>query len=377
MSDNKVEAGQGKVFFKRESERKINMRLAIKKRSKKAGLAPGTLVHIGRAYAEKPKITVFRYDEASVTEKEVSSVMEIRDEKSLPGILWVNVDGLQDVQLLAEIGSLFGLHPLVMEDILNTDQRSKMEDFTDYIYIVLKNFHNHFDENIQQEQVSVIFGNKFVLSFTERKSEILDPIRERLRSGRGRFRKAGADLLAHHVIDNIVDQYFVVLEDIEEKIENLEDELIRETTPFGLQSVHNLKRKLIFMRKSMWPLREAISSLQRSDSPLIEASNEIYFKDIYDHMIAVIDTVDTFRDMLSGMLDVYLSSTSMKQSEVMKVLTIIATIFMPLTFLAGIYGMNFINMPELKWQWGYFTVWGIMLVIVVVMVLFFRKKKWL
>jgi len=353
------------------------MHWAAKMRSKKAGLAPGTLVHVGRAYAEKPKITIFRYTEAFVTEKEVGSAAEIRDEKAQPGIIWVNVDGLQDVQLLAEIGSLFGLHPLVMEDILNTDQRSKMEDFTDYIYVVLKNFYNHVDEEIHQEQVSVVFGKKFVLSFTERKSEIFEPVRQRVRSGRGRFHKAGPDLLAHHLIDNIVDQYFVVLEDIEEKIEDLEEALIRQTAASGLQSVHDLKRKLIFLRKSLWPLRETISSLQRSDSPLIDESNIIYFKDIFDHIIAVIDTVDTFRDILAGMLDVYLSSTSMRQSEVMKVLTIIATIFMPLTFLAGVYGMNFINMPELKWHWGYFALWGVMLLIVLLMVLFFRKKKWL
>lgn len=353
------------------------MRLAARKRSKKAGLAPGTLVHIGKAYAEKPKITIFRYDESSITEKVVSSASELSGEKDQPGILWVNVDGLQDVQLLAEIGVLFGLHPLVMEDILNTDQRSKTEDFNDYIYVVLKNFYNHIDENINSEQVSVIFSKRFVLSFTERKSEIFEPIRERLRSGRGRLHRAGADLLAHHIIDNIVDQYFAALEDMEEKIENLEDELIRQTTPFGLKSVHNLKRKLIFMRKSLWPLREAVSILQRSDSPLLEESNIVYFKDVFDHIIALIDTVDTFRDMLSGMLDIYLSSISMRQNEVMKVLTIIATIFMPLTFLAGIYGMNFINMPELAWRWGYFALWGLMLVVVVVMVVFFRKKRWL
>lgn len=353
------------------------MRSAVKKRSKKAGMDPGSLVHIGKAYVEKSKIRLFRYDEASVTEEDVSSVSELSREKDQPGICWINVDGLQDVRLLEEIGALFGLHPLIMEDILNTDQRSKMEDFTDYIYVVLKNFYNHGDENVHAEQVSIVLGKNFVLSFMEKKSEVFEPIRERLRANKGKIRKAGADYLTHHIIDNIVDQYFIMLEDIEERIETLEDDLIRQTTPAKLQAIHNLKRKLIFMRKSLWPLRETISSLQRSDSPLIEEPNAIYFKDIFDHIIAVIDTVDTFRDMLSGMLDIYLSSASMKLNEVMKVLTIIATLFMPLTFLAGVYGMNFKYMPELAWPWGYFGLWGIMLTIAVLMIMFFRRKKWL
>lgn len=353
------------------------MRSRVKKRSKKAGLDPGALIHIGKAYVEKSKITLFRYDEASVVEKVVNSVAELSREKDQQGILWINVDGLQDVQLLGEIGALFGLHPLIVEDILNTDQRSKMEDFSDYIYVVLKNFYNHVDEDVHAEQVSVILGRNYVLSFMEKKSEVFDTIRDKLRANKGKMRKAGADYLAHHIIDNIVDQYFMMLEDIEEKIESLEDDLIKQTTPAKLQAIHNLKRKLIFMRKSLWPLRETISSLQRSDSPLIDEPNAIYFKDIFDHIIAIIDTVDTFRDMLSGMLDIYLSSASMRLNEVMKVLTVIATIFMPLTFLAGVYGMNFKHMPELEWTWGYFGLWGIMLTIAILMLMFFRRKKWL
>jgi len=353
------------------------MRSHVKKRSKKAGLEPGSLIHIGKAYVEKSKITLMRYDEASLVEKEINSVAELSKEKDQPGILWINVDGLQDVQLLGEVGVLFGLHPLILEDILNTDQRPKMEDFADYLYVVLKNFYNHVDEDVHAEQVSIILGKNFVLSFMEKKSDIFEPIREKLRADKGKIRKAGADYLAHQIMDNIVDQYFILLEDIEEKIENLEDDLVKQTTSANLQSIHNLKRKLIFMRKSLWPLRETISSLQRSDSPLIVESNVIFFKDIADHIIAIIDTVDTFSDMLSGMLDIYLSSASMKLNEVMKVLTVIATIFMPLTFLAGVYGMNFEHMPELKWTWGYFALWGVMLTIAILMLMFFRRKKWL
>lgn len=349
----------------------------MKKRSKKAGLGPGSLIHIGNTYAEQSKITIIRYDENIFDEKEVSSAADLRGEKDKPGKVWINIDGLQDVKLLEETGMIFGLHPLILEDILNTDQRPKIEDLTDYLYIVLRNFHNHENDTLYSEQVSIVLGKNFILSFQEKESALFKPVRERLRGDKGKIRKEGSDYLVHALIDNVVDNYFILLEDMEERIEKLEDDLIRQTTPAKLQSIHSLKRELIFLRKSLWPLRETISSLQRSDSPLIDEPNAIYFKDIFDHIIAIIDTVDTFRDMLSGMLDIYLSSASMKLNEVMKVLTIIATIFMPLTFLAGVYGMNFKHMPELEWYWGYFAVLAVMLMIVVFMLNFFRRKKWL
>jgi magnesium transporter len=348
-----------------------------KKRSKKAGLVPGSLVHIGKRYAEKSKITLIRFDEFSIIEKEIAGAADLSTEKNQPGLTWINIDGLHDVQLLEEIGNIFGVHPLIMEDILNTDQRPKTEDFAEYIYIVLKTFHNHSDENLNAFQVSIILGHNFVLSFQEKESSLFDPIRERLRGNKGRIRRSGADYLAHAVIDNIVDNYFILLENLEEKIEKLEDDLVKQTTPTRLETIHRLKREMIVLRKALWPLREAISSLQRSDSPLINESSVVYFKDVFDHIIAIIDTVDTYRDMLAGMLDIYLSSTSVKLNEVMKVLTIIATIFMPLTFLAGVYGMNFRYMPELAWHWGYFAIWAVMLIIAILMLIFFRRKKWL
>ncbi|MEN6359727.1 MAG: magnesium/cobalt transporter CorA [Smithella sp.] len=353
------------------------MNAVLKKRSKKAGLSPGALVHIGNAYTDESKIMLTRYDKAILVEKEIHSPDELREQKEQPGILWINIDGLQDVQLLGEIGNLFGLHPLILEDILNTDQRPKAEDFTDYMFIVLKNIHHSAGRNLYAEQTSIILGKNFVLSFQEKESALFDPIRERLRADKGRIRQAGADYLAHHILDAVVDQYFVVLEDIDDKIELLEDDLVRKTTPDSLQAIHHLKRELILLRKSLWPLREAIGLLQRADSPLIVDSDLIYFKDISDHIIAVIDTVDTFRDMLAGMLDIYLSSVSMRMNQVMKVLTIITTIFMPLTFLAGIYGMNFAYMPELAWRWGYFAVLGIMLTIGLGMLILFRRMKWI
>ncbi|NLX52685.1 MAG: magnesium/cobalt transporter CorA [Deltaproteobacteria bacterium] len=350
---------------------------SVKKRSKKAGLSPGSLVHIGRAYTDSARVTVMRYDAASVAEKEIRTPDELRAERQQSGICWINVDGLQDVRLFEEIGALFGLHPLILEDILNTDQRPKAEDFGDYLFIVLKNISNSTNRDFQVEQVSIILGKDFVLSFREKESPLFDPIRERLRTAKGRVRKAGADYLAHHLLDAVVDQYFVVLDDIEQKIERLEDDLVLRTTPAKLQEIHRLKKELIVLRKSLWPLREAIALLERSDSPLITDSDLIYFKDISDHIIAVIDTVDTFRDILAGMLDIYLSSAGIKLNQVMKVLTIIATIFMPLTFLAGIYGMNFKYMPGLDWPWSFFVVWGAMLTIALGMLMLFRRKKWI
>jgi len=349
----------------------------LKKRSKKAGLSPGTLMHIGNTYADQSKITVIRYEENFFEKKEVSSAADLSGEKDKPGKLWIDIIGLQDVALLGNIGNLFGLHPLILEDILNTDQRPKIEDLTDYLYIVLRNFHNHENDTLPSEQVSIVLGKNFILSFQEKESALFEPVRERLAGDKGKIRKAGCDYLVHALIDNVVDNYFILLEDMEERIEKLEDDLIRQTAPAKLQSIHILKRELIFLRKSLWPLRETISSLQRSDSPLIDEPNALYFKDIFDHIIAIIDTVDTFRDMLSGMLDIYLSSASMKLNEVMKVLTIIATIFMPLTFLAGVYGMNFKYMPELELPWGYFAVLAVMLTIALLMLKFFRKKKWI
>jgi magnesium transporter len=353
------------------------MRSKLQKRSKKTGLAPGSLIHVGNRYAEKSKITLIRYDETFFAEKEISQIADSRSEKDKQGITWLNIDGLQDIKLFEEVGELFSLHPLVLEDILNTDQRPKMEDYGDYIYLVLRNFHGQENGDLLSDQVSIILGKGFILSFQERESGLFESIKDKISKNKGRIRKEGADYLAHAIIDNIVDNYFIVLENLEEKIEYLEDDLVKKTTPSTLEAIHILKRELILLRKSLWPLREAVSALERSDSTLINKSTGIYFKDIYDHIIAIIDTVETFRDMLSGMLDIYLSTISNRLNEVMKVLTIIATIFMPLTFLAGVYGMNFKYMPELEYRWGYFCVLGIMLVVALLMLRYFKKKKWL
>jgi magnesium transporter len=350
-----------------------------KKRSEKAGLPPGSLVHIGEQKTEETKITILDYDEERLQEKEIETVDECLAFKDTPTVTWINVEGIHEVEILEKLGDGFGLHPLTVEDILNTDQRPKMEDFGDYIYVVLRVIsHDEISGEIVTEQTSLILATNLVISFHEgAEGDVFDPVRERIRTGKARMRNMGADYLAYTLVDAIVDNYFAVLEKLGEDIEFLEDELVTNPMPETLQAMHDLKREMIFLRKSFWPLREVVNALERGESPLIKESTQIYLRDVYDHTIQVIDAVETLRDTLSGMLDIYLSSISNRMNEVMKVLTIIATIFIPLSFMAGIYGMNFQFMPELGWPWAYPMLWLIMIAIAVVMLIYFRRRKWL
>ena len=350
----------------------------IKKRSRKAGLSPGTLIHIGEKKAETLKITVMDYDEAHFQEKEINTVEECFAFKNTPGVTWINIDGLHQIEILEKLGECYGFHPLVLEDILNTDQRPKMEDYGDYLYIVLRVLnYNGKSSQIETEQVSLILGPNFVFSFQESQGDAFHPVRERIRSGKGRIRTMGADYLAYALLDLIVDNYFMIMEKLGETIEFLEEKLVTQPVPETLQTIHQLKRELIFLRKAVWPLREVIGGLERGELALIKETSRVYLRDVYDHTIQVIDTIETFRDMISGMLDIYLSSVSNRLNSVMKVLTIIATIFMPLTFLAGIYGMNFKHFPELEWRWSYPVFWLVSVLISVSMLLYFKKKNWL
>ena len=356
----------------------------IKKRSHTAGLPPGALIHIGEKKTAKVKITVIDYDEKQFQEKELKKAEECFPFKDKPTATWINIDGVHQIDIIEKIGRQFGLHPLVLEDIVNTGQRPKMEDFEDYIFVVLKMlYYSEKDDEIKAEQVSLILGTNFVLSFQESEGDVFNPVRERIRNSKGRIRRVGADYLAYALLDAVVDNYFIILEKIGEKVEVMEEELVANPTPETLQAIHNLKREMIFLRKSVWPLREVISGLQRGESSLVQEATGVYLRDLYDHTIQVIDTIETFRDMISGMLDIYMSSVSNKMNEVMKVLTIFAAIFIPLTFVAGIYGMNFnpevspFNMPELNWFWGYPLVLLVMFAIGILMLIYFRRKRWL
>jgi magnesium transporter len=349
----------------------------IKRSSKKAGASPGTLVFVGEKKVEQVKFTIIDYDSDNLQETEVAGVddcLAYRDKKS---VTWINVSGLHDVEIIEKMGEKFNLHPLLMEDIVNTEQRPKLEDYDDYLYVILKMLYSEGENHvIQHEQISLIITPSVVISLQEKEGDVFDPVRQRIRKGKGRIRKSGTDYLAYALIDTVVDHYFKVFEEIGEKIEQLQEEVLEQPSPEILQAIQNLKREMIFIRKSIWPLREIVSGLLRLESDLIKGDILPYLRDVYDHTIQVIDTAETFRDMLSGMLDIYLSSVSNKMNEVMKVLTIMATIFIPLTFIAGIYGMNFEFMPELKWHWSYPVLWVILIAIFVAMVFWFKRKKW-
>ncbi len=349
-----------------------------KRRSQKAGLPPGSLIYTGDQAEAQTRITIVDYDEQQAKTREITSWAECPVIKDKPGVTWIDVGGIAHVGNLERLGECFKLHPLVLEDILTVDQRPKVEDYDDYLYIVLKAISCPTNcEEMGAEQISLILGPNYVLSFHESNADLFGPVRDRIITAKGRIRKTGADYLAYSLMDLIVDQYFVTLERFGDQVEFLEDEVVSRAVPATLQKVHHIKNHMIILRRSLWPLREVVARLERRESPLIKDPTSVYFKDVYDHVIIAIDTVETYRDILSGLLDIYLSSVSNRLNEIMKFLTIFASIFMPLTFLVGVYGMNFEYMPELKWHYGYYTVWGVLMAIGLSMVLYFRKKKWL
>jgi len=348
------------------------------KLSKKAGMPPGTLHVNGESRSGPVRITVIDYDADHVEERKVGAIEECFPYRDTATVTWINIDGLANTEAIEKIGRHFSIHPIILEDLLNTDQRPKMEDLEGYLYLNLKMLMlPEGSREIKVEHVSLIIGKNYLISFQEDIGDVFDPVRERIRKEGGRVRKSGPDYLAYALIDNIVDNYFVVMEKIEEWVESLEEELVLNATRESLQKINRLKKDMIFLRKAVWPLREMILALERMESPLIRQDTRIYLRDVYDHAIQVIDTLETFRDMVSGMIDIYLSGLSYKMNEIMKVLTLIATIFIPLTFVAGVYGMNFRNMPELGWEFGYYAVWGIMIAIVAIMLIYFRKRKWI
>jgi magnesium transporter len=350
----------------------------IKKQLRKAGTSPGTLIHIGDQKVDETRITLIDYDAEFLQEKVLDDIEEAFPLKDLPTVTWINIDGLHQLDIIEKVGQHFNIHPLVLEDIVNTGQRPKTEEFEDLIFVVLKMLHyNENSEKITSEQFSLVLGPNFLVSFQEIQGDVFKTVRERIRKPKTRIRKAGCDYLAYALIDAIVDNYFLILEKLGENIEAIEEDLLENPSPETLQTLHEMKREMIYLRKQIWPIREIINSLAKSESSLIQEQLHVYFRDVYDHTIQIIDTIESYRDILAGMLDIYLSTLSNRMNEVMKVLTIIATIFIPITFVAGIYGMNFKFMPELEWRWGYATVWAIIVVVAGIMIGFFKKKQWL
>ncbi len=353
----------------------------LRKRYQKPGTPPGTLRPPEKPRTEKASIHVIDYGPDSLEEREVDSMEEVLRFRDTSSVTWINVNGIHEVELLQQLGAHYGLHPLALEDVLNTGQRPKFEDYGETAFIVMKDI--RWRDCVESEQVSLFLGRGWVISLQEAPGDPFDPVRERIRRGKGRIRRSGADYLVYALIDALVDAYFPVLEQVGEKLERLEERLMGAPDQKTLKEIHRLKRELLLLRRFSWPQREVINALQREELLLVEKETRVYLRDCYDHTIQILDMVETYRDLAAGMLEVYLSSVSNRLNEIMKVLTILASIFIPLTFVVGVYGMNFNtsvspwNMPELNWYWGYPAVLVGMLVLVGLMLYYFRRKKWL
>jgi magnesium transporter len=326
----------------------------------------------------EPVITIIDYDETGFNEAVVGSIEEIKPYLETPTVSWINIRGLPGPEAVEGIGKLFGLHPLIIEDMTNTGQRPRLEDMVDYLYLTVKTFRPaRGSERVKTEQTGIVVGRRFVLSIEEGAEDPFEPVREKLRKYRGRIRKMGTDYLAYRLLDAIVDGYFEVLEALGERIEALEERVISNPTPDLLHEIQRLRTEMAQLYRSVWPLREVVGALTRDDLPQITKATTAYFRDVYDHTVQIIETMETDRDLVSGMLDIYVSSVSNRMNEIMKVLTIIATIFIPMTFVAGVYGMNFKNMPEYGTTWAYPAFWALIVAMGVFMLLYFRRKKWL
>ncbi len=354
-----------------------------KKLSKSAGMKPGSLVHIGEQKVERVKINLIDYGETDFRRTEIAKIDDILSLKDTPEISWIDVTGLHDISVIGRIGDHFGIHPLIQEDILNTGLRPKFEMSEKSGFFSMKMIYFDNNEQLLSEQVSIVFGEKYVITFQERDGDVFDRVRDRIQKTVPRVRFMNSDYLAYSLIDAVVDNYYPVLEHIGEDIESLEDKIVSDFQPDLLETVHELKRELIYLRKAIWPLREAIGALDREESELLHDSTGPYLRDLYEHVIQIIDTIETFRDMVSSQLDIYLTGVSNRMNEVMKILTIIATIFIPLGFLAGVYGMNFdtsispFNMPELGLKYGYIFFWILAVLIGGGLFFVFKRKKWL
>jgi magnesium transporter len=345
---------------------------------KAPGSAPGTLQHTGARKVDEVRIRLIDYDADGIEERTLRSIEECFALAEQPPVSWINVDGLHDVAVVEAVGERFRIHRLVLEDVLSTRQRPKVEEYDDHFLVVVKMLSFDADaECIVAEQLSLIVGPTFVFSFQEREGDVFEPVRERLRQGKGRIRSRGTDYLAYALIDTIVDSYYRILEQIGDRIEELEEIVMGAPTVEVMHRIHHLRREVLILRRAVWPLRETLAQMYRGEVPHITDETRVFLRDVYDHCVQVIDTVETLREVLSGAMDLYMSGVSNRMNEVMKVLTIIATIFIPLSFFAGLYGMNFDHMPELHYRWGYPALLGWMAAIAGGMLYFFRKRDWI
>ena len=346
--------------------------------SEKVGMSPGSLIHIGDIHDQDQLITINDYSKNACKVINVESIDDILQFKDKDTVTWVNIEGLKNIEIVESIGQAFNIHPLVLEDILNTHQRPKFEDFEDYQYIVLKGlFLESADITVIYEQISILLLNNFVFTFKEKKDDLFLPIVKRIQNDKSRIRSLGSDYLTYAILDSIIDQNFALLESLDEVIDSIEEELLINPATKTLKRIQGIKRELIYVRRSISPLRELLSSILRNESHLIEEKTQIYFRDVYDHVLRISETIELQRDMVYGLMDMYQTSISNKMNEVMKVLTVFASIFIPLTFIAGVYGMNFEYMPELKWRLAYPILWVVFIIVGIGLLVYFRRKKWL
>jgi magnesium transporter len=351
------------------SRRKSNRRL-------KQGLPPGSLVFTGDRHTDAAFVTLVQYNEETGEEKTAIDAIVPPDEGTY--LLWHDIRGLQNVPLIEQLGKQYNIHPLALEDVLNTQQRPKLEDYEDALFVVAQAL--SFDEKtqeVQTEQVAIYAGEGFLVSFQEKPNDTFLTVRDRILNGNGRIRKRRSDYLLYALLDTVVDQYYAVLDKLEEVIEVQEREILDNPTDSNKTSLYKLKLEIMALRKTIYPLRDAVSALSRTDNPLVQDSTRIFIRDLYDHIVQIMDTVDNWRDLLNGLFDLYLSNLSMRMNNVMRVLTIISTIFIPLTFIVGVYGMNFDNMPELHWHYGYFIIMGFMFLLGLFLLYLFKRKRWL
>ena len=346
--------------------------------NKKVGQAPGAMIYTGKKNEQKLFIESFNYNKETYQETELQNVEAAFGYKISSPVSWLNINGLNHVEQIEKIGVHYDIHPLVLEDVVNTAQRPKIDGYEDYLFIVLKMLYYDDNEKLVSEQVSFILGKNYVITLQESEGDVFDNVRARIRHGKGRIRTMESDYLLYALIDAIVDNYFVVIETLGNKIEDLETDVFDGIQEDNItKQIQDLKREILRVRRAIFPLREVISRIERHESPLINAKTTAFFRDIYDHIIQVSENIDIYREMVWSLMDMYMTTISNKMNEVMKVLTIMASIFIPLTFFAGIYGMNFDYIPELKFKYSYFILWGIFIIIVVGMVMYFRRKKWL
>lgn len=348
----------------------------MRNKSSHIGAPPGTLVYTGENKTDRIKISLIEYNETEFFEHEYYDLSECISNVKPHLVKWINVDGLHKTEVIEKIGKLYDIHPLTLEDIVHVDQRPKFEDYDSYVVAIMKMI--SYTEKINVEQLSIVLMDNMVISFQEpHGGDAFDIIRTRLRQAKGRIRKCGSDYLAYALMDAVIDCYFHAIEKIGDAVEKIEEEIIDASDKKSLMELYALKREMIYLRKQVWPMRDMISNMVRSETKLINPSTDIYLRDLQDHVTRIIDTVETYRDLLSGIMDIYLSTNANKMNEVMKVLTIMSSIFIPVTFIAGVYGMNFEFMPELKSPYGYAITWGVMLAVMIGLIIYFKRKKWM